>query len=145
LQFTRYTPVLSNWNQSLVFPIAPKSGPMRRMVTLIDANRALLHDLPGGYLKWRGHWASAARALIKAVETGAHADNVAAYEELVAAIEREGWFARPARGAPRMPQAHAAVPMPPDQGGNVVRLIFPKPEADPTRAETRASRAHGAR
>lgn len=47
-----------HWQKPLGFQITPKSGPMRSMETLLDANQALLHDLPSGYLR-RAHWLAA--------------------------------------------------------------------------------------
>jgi len=35
-----------DWQKPLVGMITPKSGPLSRMVTLIDANRALVGELP---------------------------------------------------------------------------------------------------
>ena len=51
--------------------ITPKSGPLSRMVTLIDANRALVGELPQGYLKLAnpqfapaGHYIGRARMIL---------------------------------------------------------------------------------
>jgi hypothetical protein len=40
-----------NWSLSLTYFISPRSGPMRRMETLLDANRALSKDLGFKFLK----------------------------------------------------------------------------------------------
>ena len=82
-----------NWSKQLAYTITPKSGPMRRMETLLDANRCLTTDLPQGFLK-RDHWLAAGKLLVHASETGAEKDVKMATEELVKAIEREGWMSR---------------------------------------------------
>jgi len=81
------------WNKELAYFITPKSGPMRGMEKLIDANHALLQDLPSGYLK-RPHWTDAAYRLVEAAETGEERDVRMATDELVRAIEQEGWMER---------------------------------------------------
>ena len=82
-----------NWSKPLAYTITPKSGPMRSMETLLDANRALTNDLPNGFLK-RDHWLAAGKLLVHASETGAERDVQKATEELVKAVEREGWMSR---------------------------------------------------
>jgi hypothetical protein len=67
---------------------------MRSMETLLDANWALTNDLPIGFLK-REHWLAAGKLLVHASETGAEKDVKQGTEELVKAIEREGWMSRP--------------------------------------------------
>jgi hypothetical protein len=79
------------WTVPLAFVITPKSGPLRQMTTLLDANRALTQDLPRGYLK-RSHWLRAGQQLVTAAETCLPADNRAAFEEIVTALECEGWM-----------------------------------------------------
>jgi hypothetical protein len=88
-----------HWNKDLAYFITPKSGPMRGMETLIDANHALSQDLPNGYLK-RPHWVDAAYLVVQAAETGREHDVQVATDELLRAIEQEGWMnrARLARG-----------------------------------------------
>jgi hypothetical protein len=71
--------------------ITPKSGPLSRMVTLIDADRALVGELPQGYLK-RPHWLRAGKALVTAAETGQSSDVECAYEAIVAALDEEAWL-----------------------------------------------------
>jgi len=82
------------WNKELTYWITPKSGPMRGMATLIDANHALSRDLPSGYLK-RIHWFEVANLLVQAAETGREEDVRIATDELLRAIEEEGWMERP--------------------------------------------------
>jgi hypothetical protein len=82
-----------HWQKPLVFRISPKSGPMRSMDTLLDANQALLHDLPKGFLR-RSHWLAAGNLLVKAAESGGDADIEEATDELLKAIESEGWMSR---------------------------------------------------
>jgi hypothetical protein len=67
---------------------------MRRMETLMDAGKAIRHDLPSGYLKANRHWLDVGRALVTAAEGDRLEDNIAAYEALVAALDREGWLTR---------------------------------------------------
>ena len=62
-----------HWNKELAYWITPKSGPMRGMTTLIDANHALSRDLPSGYLK-RVHWVDVANLLVQAAESGRDED-----------------------------------------------------------------------
>jgi hypothetical protein len=56
---------MADWDTLLTFVITPKSGPLRKMVTLHDAQQALIADLPPGYLK-RAHWLRAGKALVTA-------------------------------------------------------------------------------
>ena len=82
-----------HWTKQLVYPITPKSGPMRGMETLIDANRAISEDLPKSFLK-RHHWFSAETLLVRASVTGVDGDIKRATDELLKAVEREGWMSR---------------------------------------------------
>jgi hypothetical protein len=84
---------VQHWDKPLVFMITPKSGPMRSMTTLLDANQALLNDLPKGFLR-RAHWLAAGNLLVKAAETGDDDDIQEATDELLRAIEAEGWMSR---------------------------------------------------
>lgn len=87
-----------NWNAELAYFVTPKSGPMRPMRTLIDANRALLDDLPFGCRR-RPHWAAFGRLLLIAADTASIIDVRLATDALVRALEAEGWMTR-ARPAP---------------------------------------------
>jgi hypothetical protein len=82
-----------HWNKELTYWITPKSGPMRGMATLIDANHALSRDLPSGYLK-RVHWTDVANLLVQAAESGHEEDVRIATDELLRAVEQEGWMDR---------------------------------------------------
>jgi hypothetical protein len=82
-----------HWNKELTYWITPKSGPMRGMATLIDANHALSRDLPIGYLK-RIHWFDVANLLVQAAESGREEDVRVATDELLRAVEQEGWMNR---------------------------------------------------
>ena len=82
-----------HWEKELAYPITPKSGPMRRMETLLDANRSLTQDLPRGYLR-RPNWLKVGQKLVDAAETGSGPIIREATEILVAAIEAEGWMTR---------------------------------------------------
>jgi hypothetical protein len=81
------------WDKKLTYTITPKSGPVRSMDTLLDANHALSQDLPKGYLK-RRHWLDAGKIVVEAAETGAIPIIREATEKLVSAIEAEGWMDR---------------------------------------------------
>jgi hypothetical protein len=96
------------WNKELAYWITPKSGPMRSMETLLDANHALSQDLPSTFRK-RPHWLGAGSLLVRAAETGNDRDIARATDELVRAIEVEGWMSRV-----RVPSGHAAGPVPGD-------------------------------
>ncbi len=82
-----------HWNKDLAYWITPKSGPLRGMSTLIDANHALSKDLPNGYLK-RPPWLDVGKLLAQAAETGSDEDVQIATDELLRAIEVEGWMNR---------------------------------------------------
>ncbi len=82
---------MADWDTLLTFVIAPKSGPLRKMVTLHDAQQALIADLPPGYLK-RAHWLRAGKALVTAAETGESKDIEGAFEAIVTALDEEGWL-----------------------------------------------------
>jgi hypothetical protein len=82
-----------HWSKQLTYTITPKSGPMRSMETLIDANRAISEDMPKGFLK-RYHWLAAGKLLVHASETGLDADIKRATDELLNAVQREGWMNR---------------------------------------------------
>ena len=49
--------------------MTPKSGPMRAMRTLRDANYALLDDLTA-QIRYRGHWSAVGRLLLAAAKSG---------------------------------------------------------------------------
>ena len=85
-----------HWTTPLAYTITPKSGPMRRMETLLEANRALSNDLPRELFK-RDHWLAAGKLLMHASETGAGADIQRATDELLKAVESEGWMSRAPR------------------------------------------------
>jgi hypothetical protein len=82
-----------HWSKQLTYTITPKSGPMRGMETLLDANRAISEDLPRGFLK-RYHWLAAGKLLVHASETGRDADIKRATNEMLNAVQREGWMNR---------------------------------------------------
>lgn len=80
-----------SWHKSLAFPVTPKSGPLRRMESLLDANQALTRDLPKRYLQ-RSHWWKAGWLVFQAAETGA-ADDIWDATNLIAdALDQEGWM-----------------------------------------------------
>src|SRR5215472_5006350 len=81
------------WNKELTYWITPKSGPIRSMETLLDANHALSRDLPRTFLK-RPHWLGAGALLVRAAETGRDKEIRRATDGLLRAIEIEGWMSR---------------------------------------------------
>jgi hypothetical protein len=91
-----------HWQKELAYTITPKSGPMRRMETLLDANRAFVQDLPRALFK-KPDWLRVGKLLVLAAETGRPTDIREATEKLVEVIDRHGWMerkyphARPAR------------------------------------------------
>ncbi len=93
---------MPSWNARLAYLITPKSGPVRAMDTLLDANHAITQDLPIGWLR-RPHWAAAGKLLLAAAEGGDRADLMAVTEALLAAVEHEGWMERMPLSA-RMPE-----------------------------------------
>ena len=102
-----------NWNAELAYDVTPKSGPMRAMRTLRDANYALLDDL-GAQCRYRGHWSAVGRLLLAAANRGGRLDVMLATDALVMALEAEGWMTRPPR------QAHS----PHTRCGDVVALTL---------------------
>jgi hypothetical protein len=88
---------MSCWFDPLPFPIAPKSGPMRRMETLSQMNKALTKDLPFRQL-CQPRWQQAARLVVLAAETGLAEDIQLACDAVVEALDHEGWMtAEPVR------------------------------------------------
>jgi hypothetical protein len=83
-----------HWQKELAYTITPKSGPMRRMETLLDANRALVQDLPPGLIK-TPHWHRIGNLLVNAAESGRAVDILKATDNLVDEIDHQGWMTRP--------------------------------------------------
>jgi hypothetical protein len=111
---------MAGWDTLLTFVITPKSGPLRKMVRLRDAQQALIADLPPGFLR-RAHWLKAGKALVTAAETGKPKDIEWVFESIVAALDEEGW----------LPQGASCVPLP--------RFDLPRfdpPHFDPLRVES---------
>ena len=112
------------WDTRLTFVITPKSGPLRKMVRLRDAQQALIADLPSGFLR-RAHWLKAGKALVTAAETGKPKDIEWAFEAVVAALDEEGWLPQ---GASRVPPARSVV----SSNDRVsVGNITPRPPVEP--------------
>jgi hypothetical protein len=89
-----------NWNAELAYDVTPKSGPMRTMRTLRDANYALLDDLTV-QCRYRRHWFAVGRLLMAAAHSGSRLDVMLATDALVMALEVEGWMTR----LPRQPRS----------------------------------------
>lgn len=83
-----------NWSNELAYYVTPKSGPMRPMETLLDANRALLDDLSPA-IRRRPHWVAVKRLLLAAATSAEPVDIRLATDGLVRALEAEGWMTRP--------------------------------------------------
>ena len=96
-----------NWNKELTYWITPKSGPIRSLETLLDANHAVSQDLPRTFLK-RPHWLAAGAFLVQAAETGSDKDIQRATDGLLRAIELEGWMSRVQAAAPSIAGQHLA-------------------------------------
>lgn len=96
---------MADWDTRLTFVITPKSGPLRRMIRLCDAQQALIADLPSGFLR-RAHWLKAGKALVTAAETGKPKDIEWAFESIVAALDEEGWLPQ---GVSRVPPPRSVV------------------------------------
>lgn len=79
------------WDKALSFEITPKSGPVRKMVTLLDARSAMVHDLPPRSTK-KPHWLRAGMAIVAASESGTYSDIRAATDALADALDAEGWM-----------------------------------------------------
>jgi hypothetical protein len=82
-----------HWHEELAYTITPKSGPMRRMETLLDANRAFVQDLPRALFK-NPDWLRVGKLLVLAAETGRPMDIREATEELLDIIDRHGWMVK---------------------------------------------------
>jgi hypothetical protein len=79
------------WDKSLTYEIQPKSGPVRRMVTLADVRSAMVYDLPPGTTK-QPHWLSAGMLVVAASESGKQGDIHAATDAITDALDVEGWL-----------------------------------------------------
>jgi hypothetical protein len=79
------------WDEALSYEIQPKSGPLRRMVTLADVRTAMVYDLPPGTTK-QPHWLSAGLLVVAASESGDHDDIQVATDALCDALDVEGWL-----------------------------------------------------
>ena len=99
--------VSMNWNKELAYWISPKSGPLRSLETLLDANHALSQDLPRTFLR-RPHWLAAGTFLVQAAESGSDKDIQRATDGLLRAIELEGWMNRVHAAAPSIAGQHLA-------------------------------------
>jgi hypothetical protein len=82
-----------HWDKKLAYVITPKSGPMRSMETLLDANHALSKDLPMAFLRLP-HWYDAGKLVLAAAESGHEMDIEDATDKLLKAVEAEGWMTR---------------------------------------------------
>ena len=74
-----------NWTAELAYDVTPKSGPMRAMRTLRDANYALLDDLTA-QCRYRRHWFAVGRLLMTAAKSGGCLDVMLATDALVMAL-----------------------------------------------------------
>ena len=97
---------MADWDTLLTFVITPRSGPLRKMVTLHDVQQALIAEMPPGYLK-RPHWLKAGKALVTAAETGRPRDVGLTFEAIVAALDEEGWLPQ---GVSRVPPHRSEPP-----------------------------------
>jgi hypothetical protein len=79
------------WDEPLTYEITPKSGPMRRLVTLADVRTAMVYDLPKGTTK-QPHWLNAGMLVVAASESGEPSDIRVATDALCDALDVEGWL-----------------------------------------------------
>jgi hypothetical protein len=79
------------WDKLLAYEIQPKSGPIRRMVTLADVRSAMVYDLPPGTTK-QPHWLSAGLLVVAASESGKQSDIHVATDAITDALDTEGWL-----------------------------------------------------
>ena len=79
------------WDTPLSYEVTPKSGPVRRMVTLADVRTAMVYDLPPGTTKQR-HWLDAGLLVVAASESGKQSDVRVATDALCDALDVEGWL-----------------------------------------------------
>ena len=79
------------WNVPLAFTVTPKSGPLRQMNTLLDANHALTQDLPKEFLQ-RSHWWRVGWMICHAANTGDDHDILETTNEIVEMLDLEGWM-----------------------------------------------------
>jgi hypothetical protein len=79
------------WEKPLSYEIAPRSGPLRKMVTLADVRSALVYDLPPGTTK-QPHWLNAGLLVVAASESGRPSDIRVATDALADALDVEGWL-----------------------------------------------------
>jgi len=79
------------WDKSLTYEIQPKSGPVRRMVTLADVRTAMVYDLPRGTTK-QPHWLNAGMLVVAASESGKQGDIRVATDAITDALDTEGWL-----------------------------------------------------
>jgi hypothetical protein len=118
-----------HWKKELAYVITPRSGPVRAMATLLDANRAIIEDLPHGWIK-RPHWRQAGWRLIEAADSGVRTDISDASELVLDALNREGWMSRnadqPWSGA-RLPFQLEHAPEPPPLPPVSRPVSYPRP------------------
>jgi len=79
------------WDEPLAYEVTPKSGPVRKMVTLADVRTAMVYDLPRGTTK-QPHWLNAGMLVVAASESGNQSDIRVATDALCDALDVEGWL-----------------------------------------------------
>jgi hypothetical protein len=79
------------WFRKLAYPVVPFSGPLRPARTLGEARKTLLERLPGN-CKSRSSWKRASMLLLAASKSGDRNDIREATDQLMRALEREGWL-----------------------------------------------------
>ena len=115
---------MADWDTLLTFVISPKSGPLRKMVTLHDCQQAIIADLPTGFLR-RAHWLKAGKALVTAAEIGKPSDIECVFDAIVAALDEEGWLPQ---GVSRVPPPRSVVS---SNDRVLVGNIIPRPPGEP--------------
>jgi hypothetical protein len=79
------------WSRKLAYPVVPLSGPLRPSRTLGEARKTLLERLPAD-CKRRAAWERTALLLAAAGRSGSRNDIREATDQLMRALDREGWL-----------------------------------------------------
>jgi hypothetical protein len=79
------------WSRKLAYPVVPFSGPLRPTRTLGEMRKTLLERLPAE-CQTRSSWQRTAALLNAAGRSGRRNDIRDATDQLMRALDREGWL-----------------------------------------------------
>jgi hypothetical protein len=79
------------WFRKLAYPVVPRSGPLRPTRTLAEARKTLLERLPAE-CQSRSWWQRTTALLLAAGTSGRRNDIRDATDQLMRALDREGWL-----------------------------------------------------